>query len=59
MGAGDIVLLTSSLADSCTALNADDILYAIPYSGGFYVKRGTAGTLGLTFSWAWITRVAP
>lgn len=47
----DQYVVTPLLADSSTAINANDLMYVIPYNGGFYVKRGLGGTSELKFVW--------
>lgn len=56
MTAASIVVVTPVYSDSSTALNASDFCVAVPYSGGFYLKRGAGGSSNLKVNWAWVKR---
>lgn len=56
MEATSIVILTPIQADSSTAVSALDNVRAIPYAGGFYIKRSLGGTSALKVNWAWIKK---
>jgi hypothetical protein len=49
--AADAYVVTPIYTDSSTAINTDDFCVVIPYDGGFYVKRGPAGTSDLAIAW--------
>ena len=51
-----IVLATPIYALIADTVNINDILYVITASDKIYIKRKTAGTSGLKYSWVWIRK---